>query len=136
MSAPIEYKVSAATIGAVLSSLGVWALQKYVFHDDLPLPVSAAVQTLVPAVITFIAGYVAKHTPRPDLQVDPVDVAAATVEAKIDLGDDDTAGPHEHALDGDEGEIPASTFTTPRGTRYDGPGLQSQGNVTPERDGL
>lgn len=134
MSAPIEVKVSAATVGAVLSSLGVWALQTYVFRGDLPLPVMAAVQTLVPGVVAFAAGWLSPHTPRPDLQVDPVDVAAADDEpTRPDTSDVDTA---EHALDGSPGEIPATTFTTPpRATRYDGPGPATTGSAIPERDG-
>lgn len=116
MSAPVEYKVSAATAGAALASLGMWALQTFVFHGDLPLPVSVAVQTLVPAVVAFAAGWFTKHTPRPDLALDPVDTAADTVEARIDL-DDDPAAPG-----GDEGELPAYRFAwPPSATRYDGP---------------
>jgi hypothetical protein len=47
--------------------------------------VSGAVQTLVIAGATFAAGWYAKHTPRPDLRADPVDVAVE---------------PGAHALDG------------------------------------
>lgn len=116
MSAPIEYKVSAATVGAALASLGMWALQTFVFHGDLPLPVSVAVQVLVPGMVAFFSGYWTKHTPRPDLAVDPVDTAADTVEAGIDL-DDDPAAPGN-----DEGELPAYRFAwPPSATRYDGP---------------
>lgn len=69
MSAPVETKVSAATIASAASGLGLWALQAYVFHGDVPLPVVAAVMTIVPAVITFLAGWLAPHTPRPGMQV-------------------------------------------------------------------
>jgi hypothetical protein len=94
MSAPIETKVTAATVGAVLSSLGVWALQTFVFHGDLPLPVSVAVQTLVPGAVAFVSGYLARHTPRPDL----------------------AAGPRRHALDGEPSDIPVSEFRRPPDT--------------------
>jgi hypothetical protein len=103
VSAPIESKVSAATIATAASGLAVWALQTYAFHGELPLPVAAAVTTVVPALCAFIAGWAARHTPRPDLQANPA----------VD-------GRREHALDGDPGEIPASLFDKPSGTRYDG----------------
>jgi hypothetical protein len=100
MNYPIETKVSAATIAAAVSGLVLWALQSYVFKGELPAPVAAAVQVIVPAVVTFAAGYLAPHTPRPDLQDGPVDVVT-----------DDTPG--EHVLDGDAGEIPVSRLTPP-----------------------
>lgn len=78
---PIETKVSAATVATALSGVGVWALQRYVFQGDVPVEVSTAVQILVPALFAFLGGWVARHTPRPDLQVDPVDVAAAGAHA-------------------------------------------------------
>lgn len=64
---PVEAKVSAATIAAAVSSLTVWALQTYAFRGQVPFPVAAAVQVLVPAVITFAAGWFTRHTPRADL---------------------------------------------------------------------
>ena len=67
MSGPVEAKVSAATIAAVLAALAVWVLQVYVFRGEVPAPVSAAVQVVVPAVCAFVAGWLARHTPRPDL---------------------------------------------------------------------
>lgn len=109
MAGPIETKVTAATIGAAVSGLGLWALQTYVFKGELPLPVTAAVQTIVPAIVTFIAGWLAQHTPRPDLQ------------PATGLENDDVPG--AHALDGDAGEIPVSRLTpppapTPKTSRY------------------
>jgi hypothetical protein len=86
MSGPIEVKVSAATIATAASGLVVWALQTYAFHGDMPLPVSGFVQTVVPALVAFAAGYMARHTPRPDVQADPADIAVAEAGA--------------HALDG------------------------------------
>ena len=111
MSAPIEVKVSAATIASAVSGLGLWALQTYVFHGEVPLPVLAAVQTVVPAIVTFAAGWLAPHTPRPDLQVDPVDVAAAH--------DEDLTPSGRHVLDDDPDDRPVSRFETPRTTRHD-----------------
>ena len=68
MSGPIEVKVSAAAIASALTGLGLWALQVYVFRGEVPLPVLAAVQTVIPALVTFFAGYLAPHTPRPSLR--------------------------------------------------------------------
>lgn len=111
MSGPIELKVSAATIATAVSGLAVWALQTYWFRGEVPLPVAAAVQAVVPAVVAFIAGYLARHTPRTDLQVDPVDVAAAEEGGA-------------HTLDGvgrgDAPEMPVSLFEKPTATRHDG----------------
>ena len=106
MSGPIEVKVSAATIASAVSGLGLWALQQYVFHGDVPLPVVAAVMTIVPAVITFAAGYMAPHTNRPDLRVgtpvvpgdevaDPDDLAPS---GRHVLGDDPDDRPVRHYL--------------------------------------
>ena len=107
MSGPIELKVSAATIATALSGLAVWVLQTYVFRGDVPMPVSAAVQVVVPAVVAFLAGYLAKHTPRPDLAVQ----------------DDEAAGPENvtgrHVLDGEATDIPVSQFDPPS-RRYRG----------------
>jgi hypothetical protein len=102
MSGPIEIKVPVTAIASALSGVGVWALQTYVFHGDVPVPVEVAIQTLVPALIGFGAGWLAPHTPRPDIPVDPVDAAAADDE------------PGDHALDGDAGEIPVVNLTQPK----------------------
>lgn len=62
---PVEAKVKHATAGAILAAFVVWALQRYVFRGDVPEPVVAVVALAVPAVLTFAAGYLAPHTPRP-----------------------------------------------------------------------
>ena len=104
MSGPIEVKVSAATIASAVSGLGLWALQTYVFRTDVPLPVIAAVQVVVPAIVTFAAGYMAPHTPRPDLLAENCDELdqATIADAKV----------HDHALDGDPDEVPARHYMT------------------------
>lgn len=63
----VETKVQAATAAAVLSSLVLWVLGEYVFGDVVPAPLEAAVVLVVTGVATWVAGYVARHTPRPDL---------------------------------------------------------------------
>ena len=81
MSGQTESKVTAAAtaagIATAVSNLALWGLETYVFRGDVvPGAVTGAVQTLVIAAATFGAGWYAKHTPRPDLQADPVDIAA------------------------------------------------------------
>lgn len=67
-SGPIETKVTAGTTGAVLSAAALWALDEYVFRaNDVPAPISALVTLLVVGVVTYLAGFSARHTARPDL---------------------------------------------------------------------
>jgi len=61
---PIEKKVQASTAAAAVSGLALWSLGHYVFKGTVPDVVASWVYVLVPAVITFGAGYLAKHTPR------------------------------------------------------------------------
>ena len=63
---PVEAKVTAATVAAAVSSLAVWALQTYAFAGEVPAPVAAAVQVIVPAAITFAACFYTRHTYRDD----------------------------------------------------------------------
>lgn len=98
-SGPVETKVSASTAAAAAAGVLVWALQRYVFAGDVPAEVSAAVQVLVPAAFAFVAGLLARHTPRPDLQAD-------------------TGAAGAHALDGDprpgqDTELPARRLFDP-----------------------
>ena len=62
---PIEKKVQASTAAAAVSGLALWSLGHYVFKGSVPDVVASWVYVLVPGVITFGAGYLAKHTPRP-----------------------------------------------------------------------
>ena len=63
---PVETKVKASTAAAALSGLVLWALGRYVFKNNaVPDVVASWVYVAVPAVITFAAGYLAKHTSRP-----------------------------------------------------------------------
>ena len=132
MAGPVETKVSAAAIASATTGLGLWALQTYVFHGNVPLPVLAAMQAVVPAAVTFAAGYLAPHTPRPDLGIDPaLDVAPGdTAEfapedladargSVVHTGDNSVDGSGRHALDDDPTDIPVSRL--PRATRYDRP---------------
>jgi hypothetical protein len=60
----VETKVKASTAAAALSGMVLWALGRYVFKGTVPDVVASWVYVIVPALITFAAGYVAKHTPR------------------------------------------------------------------------
>jgi len=68
MAAPIEAKVKSATTVAFLVSLVIAVLNAVAADDSLlgPLPswLQAPVIAVVPAVLTFLAGWQAKHTPR------------------------------------------------------------------------
>ena len=66
VKAPIETKVTASTAGAAIAGLILWALGTYVFDGQTPAAVAAVVALLVPAAVTFAAGWLAPHTPRHD----------------------------------------------------------------------
>ncbi|MEV8395908.1 MULTISPECIES: holin [unclassified Streptomyces] len=67
--APVETKVTAATAGTYIASTGILA-GLAALQDDarllewLPDGVTPFVVALIPAAISFMAGYRAKHTPR------------------------------------------------------------------------
>jgi hypothetical protein len=61
----VETKVQAGTAAAAVSGLALWALGTYVFKGDVPDVVASWIYVIVPGVLTFAAGYLAKHTPRP-----------------------------------------------------------------------
>jgi len=65
-SGPIETKVSAATVAAVVSAFIAWVLRTYVFHGDVPPEVEALVTVVIVALSTFAAGWLSPHTPRGD----------------------------------------------------------------------
>lgn len=69
---PVESKVKASTagstVGIVVSGFLLWLLDTYVWEtESIPDPVIGLVG-LVPVALTFLGGYLAKHTPRNDLQ--------------------------------------------------------------------
>ena len=65
MAGPVETKVQASTGAAAVSGLALWALGHWVFKGSVPDVVASWVYVLVPAAVTFAAGYAARHTPRP-----------------------------------------------------------------------
>ena len=74
----IETKVQAGTGAAAVSGLALWALGTYVFRGGVPDVIVSWVYVLVPAALTFAAGYLAKHTPRP-AAIQPVMPSNVTV---------------------------------------------------------
>jgi hypothetical protein len=55
-----------------VSGLALWTLGHYVFKTGVPDVVASWIYVLVPSVLTFGAGYAAKHTPRPAVPPAPV----------------------------------------------------------------
>lgn len=66
MSAPVETKVTVAGVAALASSEALSALTQYL---GAPLPTWGAqlVTAAVTGLVTFAAGWLAKHTPRPEV---------------------------------------------------------------------
>lgn len=67
MNAPIETKVTAGAVTAAVVSFIAWLLSRYVFDGAVPDAVYGLLVVLIPGVSSFVAGYMAKHTPRADL---------------------------------------------------------------------
>lgn len=67
--APVETKVKATTTVTFLASLLLAVLNAVsadsALLDPLPAWLQAVVVALVPTAVTFLAGWQAKHTPRP-----------------------------------------------------------------------
>jgi hypothetical protein len=61
----VETKVQASTAAAAVSGLALWALGHYVFKGSVPDVVASWTYVIVPGVLTFAAGYLARHSPRP-----------------------------------------------------------------------
>lgn len=69
---PVEKKVTVGAVLAYLGGLAVMAVLNAVSTDQglisaLPAWAESLVVPIVPAVISFVGGWFAKHTPRPDL---------------------------------------------------------------------
>lgn len=67
---PIEKKVQAATyaalaVGGVVAVLN-WAAADSELLGGLPAWLQAVVSVAVPPLVTFLSGWQAKHTPRPN----------------------------------------------------------------------
>lgn len=63
--ARIETKVTAASVAAAISGAIDWALSTFAFDGGaVPQGVQSLVYVVVPLIVTFAAGFAAKHTPR------------------------------------------------------------------------
>jgi hypothetical protein len=82
MAAPVETKVTASTAAAAVSGLALWTLGHYVFKTGVPDVVASWTYVIIPALITFAAGYLARHSPRP-AAVPPAPPAVPAVPAAI-----------------------------------------------------
>lgn len=67
----IEKKVTAATAASASITFVLWVLSHFVFGAEVPDAVAGIVAVVVPAIVTFVAGYVTRHTNRPDLGYAP-----------------------------------------------------------------
>lgn len=66
-AAPVESKVAAATTSAALATFVVSWLGDAVFHGAVPTVVVGLVDAAVAAAAAFVAGWLARHTPRGDV---------------------------------------------------------------------
>lgn len=66
MATQVETKVQASTAAAAASGIMLWIMGRYVFKGGVPDVVASWTYVLVPGILTFGAGYLARHTPRPD----------------------------------------------------------------------
>lgn len=69
MAAPVEKKVTVASVAAYLGSVGLLAVLTAIQGDaglvaPLPDPTEPFVLALIPTALTFVGGWAAKHTPR------------------------------------------------------------------------
>jgi hypothetical protein len=60
----VETKVKAASTAALVSGFAMNLLTRYVFPDGVPAWATALVSGAVVGLLTFVAGWLAKHTPR------------------------------------------------------------------------
>ncbi|MGI5169868.1 hypothetical protein ACQEU3_46685 [Spirillospora sp. CA-253888] len=66
MSAPVESKVTAASVGALVGGFLVgWIVLEVPALAGLADPLQAAIAAAVTSGVTFALGWLAKHTPRP-----------------------------------------------------------------------
>lgn len=68
----VEAKVKTGSAAAAVTGLILAALSTYVFGGEVPGAVEQVVTqlvgTVVPAAVTYAAGYITRHTPRVDIE--------------------------------------------------------------------
>jgi hypothetical protein len=87
---PVERKVTAATggagVGAAVGAFACWLVDTTVHtpnvEGDLPAPVFGLVMAGTAAAVAWIAGYIAKHTPRGNTAT----IVKELVDAGVDEG--------------------------------------------------
>jgi hypothetical protein len=80
---PVERKVQASTAAAAVSGLVLWVIGRYIFRGaGVPDVIASWIYVIVPGVVTFVAGYLAKHTPRPLPVLVPPAPAAQIAQAQ------------------------------------------------------
>ena len=68
---PVERKVQASSAAAAASGLLLFILGRYLFKGTVPDVVASWVYAVIPGVLAFAAGWLAKHTPRPEAAAAP-----------------------------------------------------------------
>lgn len=63
---PVETKVTVASVTAFITAGVLWLLGQYVFHGDVPAPLSGLILAAVTGLVTFVTAWFARHTPRND----------------------------------------------------------------------
>jgi hypothetical protein len=93
----IENKVKASTSAAAVSGLILWVLGRYVFRGEVPDVLASWIYAVLPGVLAFGAGYLARHTPRPDLEAPPLaaDIRRQTLIPERNSGEAGTVVPGE-----------------------------------------
>lgn len=79
--AAVETKVKAGTAAAAVSGVVVFLLARYVFKGNVPDVYASWIYILVPAVLTFAAGWIFPHTPRAAAPAAPSPYVATTAPA-------------------------------------------------------
>lgn len=71
---PVEAKVKTGSLAAGLSAVVLYFVGKYVFGGAVPAGLSAGLESLVVGAagyaVTFVTGYLTKHTPRDWVDLD------------------------------------------------------------------
>jgi hypothetical protein len=78
LAGPIEKKVQASTGAAAVSGIVLWIIGRYIFKGSVPDVVASWTYVIVPALLTFAAGYAAKHTSRAAMPVITVNASAGS----------------------------------------------------------
>ena len=73
---PVHPKVRGATLAAAVSGVIVWLLGRYFLHGHVDPVITAEIYAAVPAVLTFLAGYLTPPKKAPPAPPAPLSAAA------------------------------------------------------------